>query len=203
MDDVYAFGQKLADEALERVRSVEHKATLFAAYGTGIVTLLVSTFSTWANSGNRHTLWIALCASACAALCTYYAVDVLRLRQGNFTSEAEWMNGECLNDIVTLKKYRILTLWGAIDSRFRQQRYQATALLRAEFSLTFSGLFLVYLLVHLASLQLFGHVIERFHGAELRWLSFYWFVIGDIFTLLLIVGNLLWFIVSLRRTRSL
>jgi len=202
MDDVYNFGHKLADQALERVRSVEHKATLFAAYGTGIVTLLVSTFSTWAQAGNRHTLWISVCASACAALCTYYAVNVLRLREGTFTSEAEWLNEECLDDIGTLKKYRVLTLWEAIHSRFRQQQDQARTLRRAELSLTFSGLFLVYLLIQLASLQLIGHSIERFHPPEFWWFSIHWSVIGDIFTLVLITGFLLSFIVSLSRNRK-
>jgi hypothetical protein len=202
IDDMYAFGQKLEDQALERVRNVERKSTLFAAYGIGIVTLLASTFSTWATPGNRHTLWISVCASACAALCAYFAVDVLRLRESTFTSEDDWLNRECLDDIVALKKYRILTLWETVDSRFRQQCNQAKELRCAELSLTFSGFFLVYLLVQLAFLQLFGHGIERLHGAESGWFSLHWSVIGDIFTLVFIFGTSLWFLISLSGVRS-
>jgi hypothetical protein len=200
MNDAYAFGQKLADQALERVRNVERKATLFAAYGIGVVTLLTSTFSTWANAGNRHTLWISVLVSVCAVFCTYFAINVLRLKELSFTSEDDWLRKEFLNDVRALKEYRIRTLWGDIDSRFRQQYDQAKELRCAELSLLFSGFSLLSLLVHLAFLQLLGHRIETLKSVKL-WgmVSVNWSAIGDTFAFAFIGGILFCFAVGIRR----
>lgn len=202
IEEWYVFGQKLASESLERVRNIERRGALFAAYGIGVVTLLTSGFSTWANHGNRHTIWIAICAVFCAALSTYYAIDVSRLRLGTFESEDEWLNEECMNDSITLKRYRILMLWDSIDLRSKQHQDQGKELRCAEKSLVFSASFLVLLLVHLAFLQLFGLSIERHPPAQFGWFFLYWSVIGDIATLLIICGIFLRLRISLRGIRS-
>src|SRR5664280_152095 len=80
LDDLYNFGQKLEQAAAEHVRIVESKAISFAAYGAAIVTLLVSSSSSWARLGNQWTLWIAFCAGASAMICTYFSVQALLLK---------------------------------------------------------------------------------------------------------------------------
>ena len=203
VDDLYSFGQKLADQALERVRSAEHKATFFAAYGSAVITLLASAFPKWADPGNRHTLWISVCISISAFLCIWFSVRVLRLRQIECTSEAEWLNKDCLDEPMKLKKYRILTLWETIDSRFKMQKHKAKDMQCAELSLAYSGLFLLYLLVQLAFFQIFGHFIAGHHWDE-GWQFFaYWGIVGDVFAFLLLGGTLLRFVVSLWQIRVL
>jgi len=199
--DLYDFGRDLLKESLERVRSAEHKATFFAGYGTAIVTLLASSVSKWASLGNHHTLWIAVAACGCAFLCTWFSINVLRLKEVEFISDDEWLSAECLKEPDKLLRYRILTLWGAIHSRNESQKDKAKQLRRAELSLIFSGLFLVYLLVHVAFVQsLIGHgVIERF-----RWIASWQCLtnhpfLSNIPTLLILGLTLLPFVRLLRR----
>jgi hypothetical protein len=203
IDDMYAFGQRLADETLERVRNIERKATLFAAYGTGVVTLLASSFSTWAAPGNRHTVWLAICASSCAALCTYFAINVLRLRQGSFTSEDEWLKEECLDDMMLLKRYRIQTLWGTIDWRMKQHSEQTAELYCAELALKFSGFFLVWMLVQLSFQQFLRHTIASRQPVWQWQFLAHWSLIGDVFVFALILGMLWRFFLGLSMIRPL
>ena len=121
LDDLYNFGQQLEKSAIEHIRIVESKAMSFAAYGAAIVTLLVSSSSSWARTGNQWTLWIAFCAAFSAVICTHFAVRALSLKEFEYVSQDEWLNAECLSDIDTLKRYRILTLWGTIDSHDKIQ----------------------------------------------------------------------------------
>jgi hypothetical protein len=51
-NEIYSLGQSMANEIIGSIRALESKATLFAAYGTGIVTFLVSSSATWSNLGN-------------------------------------------------------------------------------------------------------------------------------------------------------
>jgi len=76
-DEIFSLGQSTANEIIGSTRALESKATLFAAYGTGIVTLLVSSSATWSNLGNRMTPWIAVCAGVAALICTIFSVKAL------------------------------------------------------------------------------------------------------------------------------
>jgi hypothetical protein len=57
---------------------------------------------------------------------------------------------ECLTKLHTLKRYRILTLWGTIRSHGKVQREKAVELQRAQVWLMGSVTFLFYLLLHVA-----------------------------------------------------
>jgi hypothetical protein len=157
VDEVYSFGQTLRKEVVEQIRVQESKATYFAAYGAAIVTLLVSSSSTWSGLGNQWTLWIAFCAGACGLICTYFSVRVISPKKVECISEDEWLKSECFSQIDTLKRYRILTLWETIDSHDVAQREKATTLRRAQVWLTGSIVFLVYLLLHVAFLRTFSN----------------------------------------------
>jgi hypothetical protein len=166
IDDLYNFGQKLEKSAIEHIQIVESKAISFAAYGAAIVTLLVSSSSSWARLGNQWTLWIAFCAGASAVICTYFSIQALLLKQFDYISQDEWLNAECLSDIDKLKRYRILTLWGTIDSHDKIHSTKATALQHAEVWLAGSVIFLVYLLLHIACVRigLWQSMVKDFAG---------------------------------------
>jgi hypothetical protein len=148
VNELYDFGKNLGSEVNERIRAVESKAVSFAAYGAAIVTLLVSSISVWSKVGNQWSPWISACAGICGLLCTYFAVRVLTLREYEWTSEDEWLKLECLSNIETLKRYRILTMWGTIHSHGKAQSKKARELQRAEVWLTGSVVYLLFLLFH-------------------------------------------------------
>jgi hypothetical protein len=150
VDEVYSFGQILQKETVEHIRTVESKATSFAAYGAAIVTLLVSSSSTWSQLGNRWTACIAVFAGICALICTVFSVQAISLKRYECISEDEWLKSECFSRIYTLKRYRILTLWGTIHYHAKAQKEKAARLQSAQVWLTGSVVYLVYLLLHVA-----------------------------------------------------
>lgn len=150
IDELYDFGKVLSDEVLDRIRALESKAVSFAAYGAAIVTFLVSSVSIWSKAGNQWSPWISACAGFCGLICTCFALRALWLREYEWISEDEWMNKGCLSKIDTLKRYRILTIWGAIHAHSRVQSEKARELQRAQVWLMASVIYLVYLLLHIA-----------------------------------------------------
>lgn len=159
VEELYVTGQNMLKDSIDRIKTVETKATSFAAYGTALVTLLVSTASSWANLGNVWTLWIALCAATCALMCTVCCVRALVLRKFEVASQDEWLDAECLAaDVTFLKKYRILSMWGAIASSCDVQADKAKNVQRGEKWIRAAVAYLVVLLLHLASVRTCIHV---------------------------------------------
>jgi hypothetical protein len=156
VDELYDFGQDLLKEVNDRIRALESKAVSFAAYGAAIVTLLVSSSSTWSRLGNRGSAWISICAGVCGLMCTSFSIRVLSLREFEWTSEDEWLKTECLTKINTLKRYRILTMWGVIHSHGKNHEEKARDIQRAQIWLTGSVIFLLYLLVQVTLLVNLG-----------------------------------------------
>jgi hypothetical protein len=168
LDELYTYGQTLIEEALERIRSIESKAVSFAAYGAAIVTILVSNSKSWSKLGNQWSPWIAFYASLCGLACTYLCVCTLSLRQYKVTSQDEWLDPECLGKSVHfLKRFRILTMWGLLDSYTVAQGQKANKLQRAEAWLAGSVGYLVFLLFQLAFLHASsdGHWLSFWQGA--------------------------------------
>ena len=150
VNEIYNFGQTLEKEAIDHIRITESKATSFAAYGAAIVTLLVSSSSTWSKLGNQWTPWIAVCAGICGLMCTYFSIQAISLKEFYCISEDEWLKTECLSKLHTLKRYRILTMWGTIKSHDKAQEEKVGKLKRAQLWLMGSVIYLVYLLLHIA-----------------------------------------------------
>jgi hypothetical protein len=71
IDEVYTFGQMLFNEAITNFRGLDTKAGTLAAYGAAIVTLLVSSSSTWLRLGNRWTAVFGLLAGLTAFLAVH------------------------------------------------------------------------------------------------------------------------------------
>jgi hypothetical protein len=74
----------------------------------------------------------------------------MSLKEFECISEDEWLKRECLSKIETLKRYRILTIWGTIASHGKVQEDKAAKLQRAQVWLTGAVIYLVYLLIHIA-----------------------------------------------------
>lgn len=153
VDEIYTFGQILENSAIDQIKILESKAVSFAAYGAAIVTILVSSSAAWSHSGNDLTIWAAVCAGFCGFVCTWYSVRAITLKQFENISQDEWLNIECLSDLQQLKRYRILTLWGSIDSHDKVQKGKAKKMKRAQVWLAGAVIFLVYLLFQVAFLR--------------------------------------------------
>jgi hypothetical protein len=151
LDEIYEFGIGLSKEINDQIKSIESKAISIAAYGAAIASLLVTSSSTWIKLGTQQVLSAAVCAALCGGICTAFAVRVLKLQSFDTISEDEWLKAECFANIERLKKYRVLTLWGVIDSHIDAQARKAKLLLRAEVWLTGSVAFLVLFLGLLAT----------------------------------------------------
>jgi hypothetical protein len=156
VDELYDFGLTLGQETLEQIKVTEGKANYFAAYGTAIATLLVSSYGLWSTRGNTYSLWIGFAAGFAASICTYHSVGALQLTTLKVISEDDWLRGEVLADIVTLKQYRIVSLWAVLESRIDVQRYKAMAVARSQIWLAGAVAYLAFLLLQLAVAHLFS-----------------------------------------------
>lgn len=164
VEELYSYGRALIVENLERIRSIESKAVSFAAYGSAIVTILVSSSKSWSKLGNQWSPWLAFYAALCGLMCTCFCVGALSLRKYEVTSQDEWLETECLSKSVHfLKRYRILTMWGLLDSYIEAQGQKANKLQSAQVWLTGSVGYLVLILIQLA----FLHASSNLHRLSL------------------------------------
>lgn len=159
IDEVYEFGQKMLTETIVRTRLLDTKAGSMAAYGAAIVTLLVSTSGTWSRLGNKWTPIVAALAGLAAFIAVIFSVWAMALRNFNWLSEEEWLQPACLSDVKKLKRYRALTIWGAMDSYKTAHVSKVNRLKIAERTLLLSVFFLLIILLQFAWLYVF---YERF-----------------------------------------
>jgi hypothetical protein len=156
IEEIYSLGQSMLKDIIDSIRIVESKAISFAAYGAAIVTLLVSSSAAWSKLGNKWTPWICVCAGLCALMCTVLSVKAIALQQHESISQDEWLNKESLDNELNIKRYHILTIWGAMTSRINIQAKKVIGLHRAQRWLTVSVVVLVVLLFQVAVLNSVG-----------------------------------------------
>lgn len=116
IDEIYSFGQMMLSATVETTRILDSKAASMAAYGGAIVTLLVSTAGGWVHLGDPLTLALAAVAAISGFGAAIFAVRVMALRDFDWLGEEEWLEKDCLSEVEKLKRYRVLTMWGAMDS---------------------------------------------------------------------------------------
>jgi hypothetical protein len=81
----------------------------------------------------------------------------MSLKEYQCISEDEWLKQECLSgNVAFLKGFRILTLWGTIDSNTKAQANKVYQLWRAQMWLKVSVAYLFIALLHIAFLRSTG-----------------------------------------------
>jgi hypothetical protein len=135
IDEIYTFGQMLLKETVASFRLLDTKAASIAAYGAAIVTLLVSSSSTWLPLGGHGAAVVGFLAGLAAFLAAFFSVRALALMNVEWLSEREWLEESCLNATDKLKRYRILTIWGAMSSRKDAHLEKVRRLKNAQFFL--------------------------------------------------------------------
>jgi hypothetical protein len=164
-EEIYEFGEKLLKDATERVKGLESKAASFAGYGIAVVTLLVSSSASWSKIGDRWSFWIAAIAGLFGFLCTFFSIRVLQLSVHTFVSQSEWLEEKSITgELSSMHKYRVLTIWGSLDSYTQVHLRKALDLRRAERCLMFAASGLLAFLLQLALI----YASQDTHGASLR-----------------------------------
>lgn len=115
-DEIYTFGQRLLDQAIENLRRIEAKAASVAAYSGGVITILVSSAAAWSRLGTPATSAVIGLSGLIALAAAVVSVCAMKTRPIECVSEDEWLDPECLSDINKLKRFRALTMWGSMSS---------------------------------------------------------------------------------------
>jgi hypothetical protein len=142
-DELYDFGKMLVSEAVNRVNRLDTKAAAVAAYSVGIVTLLASTSPSWIPRIQGlwgFTLFISGVLAFVGASC---AVKGLVLRPIEWFSANEWLSKECLSSRERLRKFRILTMWGVLNSWSEAGENKSAWIARAQYSLLAAAILLL------------------------------------------------------------
>lgn len=158
IDEIYSFGQMMLHETVANTRLLDSKAATMAAYGGAIVTLLVSTSGGWARLGNDWSLIFAAVAAICAFASAIFAVKAMALRDFQWLGEKEWLEENCLSQVEKLKRYRVLTMWGAMDSHKDAHLSKVVFLKKSQQWLSGSVFFVLSLLFHIVCLRLLGQI---------------------------------------------
>lgn len=150
LSEIYDFGTNMQKEAVERIKSIESKATALAAYGTAIISILVSSSSGWLNKADIFSIWVAVVAAFCALASTAVSVQALTLRKLLTISDDEWLSKESFEDVQLLKKVWIRSLWYVLTRYGAVQERKAAKVRRAQVWLTASVAYLSFFLLHIA-----------------------------------------------------
>lgn len=147
LDELYTFGQMMLKETLEITKTLDSKAASMAAYGGAAVTLLVSTSGAWLNYGFASILALSAVAGIGAFTAAFFAVRTMALKVFEWLGEKEWLEDKCFSQIDVMKRYRVLSIWGAMDSQKKVQLIKVDLLKTAQRWLSISVFSILLLLL--------------------------------------------------------
>ncbi|SRR6266446_5456918 len=142
-DELYSFGEMMVDEVVDRLKTLETKATWIAAYSIGLITILVSLQVKWTGTFHPWALSALALSGAIAFAAAATAVSALSLKSFPFFSHNEWMNRDCLNDADRLRRYHIIVMHGVHSSYREHCSSKAARIGTAQSLLLLSALLLV------------------------------------------------------------
>jgi hypothetical protein len=140
-DELYSFGLKLLDEAVERVHRIELKASTIFGYSLTMVALVASTFSLWSTALAGFGRMSMLVAVICLLAAGFFSGRATWVKTYDWFSANEWLKEECLNDFDVLKKYRVLTIRAVVDCHDNHAAEKTRGIRRAQRALFCAGFF--------------------------------------------------------------
>lgn len=118
-DELYSSGDSLIANAIERMTRLDSKGWALAAYGGGILTILISTYALW---GKLLSGWpfstLAELGILGVALSAWLAVRSAHPQPIQWHTENSWLESQCIKNREKLRRYRVLTMWQILDSYF-------------------------------------------------------------------------------------
>ena len=142
-DELYDFGKMMIDEAIDRFKSLDTKATAIAAYSIGLITILVSTQTVWARA-HSWAVYAPPVGGLIALGAASFAISALWLRRFEWFSQDEWMKADCLSSSERLRRYHVLAMAGAQRSYQTRCRSKASRIAIAQGLLLASAIVLVF-----------------------------------------------------------
>ena len=142
-DELYGFGQALVHDAIDRLSKSDTKAGAMAAYNGALLALLASTASIWTVHLHSWQRISPILAVACLFFAAMFAISSIGTRKTDWHSSNEWMKEECLTSGERLRRYHVLTMWGAYGSLNSAYSDKMRDLKRSEWLTLASWLFLV------------------------------------------------------------
>jgi hypothetical protein len=147
-DELYHFGEMLLRDVIERLSKADTKAGAIAAYAGGLITLLVSTSGIWAKNQSGSHLLLPITAIVALFLSAFFAVSSMTMKRAEWFSPNEWMKEECLETGERLRRYHVLTMWGASESLETLYQAKLSELRKAQW-----GTLIAWVLLTLAFFQ--------------------------------------------------
>lgn len=144
-DELYDFGKMMIDEAIDRFKSLDTKATAIAAYSIGLITILVSTQTVWMKA-HSWAVYVPPASGLIALAAAAFAISCLWLKPFEWFSQDEWIKADCLNDPDRLRRYHVLTMAGVQRSYQSRCRSKASRIAIAQGLLLASAIILVFAL---------------------------------------------------------
>lgn len=116
VDELYAFGQILVADAVDRIAKSDSKAAALAVYGGGVITVLISTSVLWGKLLHGAFLVVAVLAILVLMVAAWLAISSISPKRTDWYSDEDWLREECLDERGKLRRYRVLTMWRIITS---------------------------------------------------------------------------------------
>jgi hypothetical protein len=113
-DELYDFGKMMVDEAIDRFKTLDSKATAIAAYALALITFLAS--QTASEKVHSWATYAPMASGIVAGSAAVIAISALWLKRFEWYSHEDWMRADCLKDAESLRRYHIITMWGALQS---------------------------------------------------------------------------------------
>src|SRR6266568_3705432 len=142
-DELYDFGKMLVSEFVDRVHHLDSKAATLAGYSTGIVALLVSTFSFWKPALHLWGVGIVFAAAlsaVCSAGFSLWAASIFKFK---WFSDDEWLSEDYLDDAESLRRYHILAMHNVIESHRDIARFKSRCIRWSQRALAVSAFLLM------------------------------------------------------------
>lgn len=159
--ELYTFGLRITTEAGEQIKGLEQKAITFAAYGTAVLSLLVTTASTWSKIGTPGSFVIAGFAGLGGLLCAWSAVRALLLVSFDTVSERDWLSKDHFGSLGEIERFHAYALTQVLKSRIQAQASKATYVESAQGWLAVCAGYLMLLLAQIASANLLPGWYDR------------------------------------------
>lgn len=115
-DELYSFGTMMLHDATDRLAKSDAKASAIAGYAGALIALLASTATMWLKQTHSWQLLIPVAAIVSFFFAALFAVLSMTLKSTDWFSPNEWMKADCLQSAERLRRYHVLTMWGALES---------------------------------------------------------------------------------------
>lgn len=142
-NELYDFGKMMVDEAVDRFKTLDTKATAIAAYAIGLITFLVASKAQWATAPHSWAVYAPIVSGCISLSAGAIAISTLWLKRFAGFSQNEWLKADCLDDAEKLRRYHIIVMHGVHESYRKLCRQKAFRIIVAEGLLLASAVFLV------------------------------------------------------------